>query len=109
LAHAKKRKKHLKKTLQIRMFLCTPKCIFISGPSDLAHAKIIEKRPKNHPKSQTTPLRNNKMSQLLHLQKNLKINQKSAHQFTRSLKYENLQKISSTRLVGAKFLAYFDT
>jgi hypothetical protein len=49
------------------------------------------------------------MSQLLHLQKNLKINQKSAHQFTRSLKYENLQKISSTRLVGAKFLAYFDT
>jgi hypothetical protein len=28
------------------LFLCTPKWIFISGPSQLAHAKIIEKEPK---------------------------------------------------------------
>jgi hypothetical protein len=32
--------------LQIRLFLHTPKWIFISGPDQLAHAKIAEKRPK---------------------------------------------------------------
>jgi hypothetical protein len=37
LAHAKK-KKTSKKTLQIRLFLCTPKWLFISGPNQLAHA-----------------------------------------------------------------------
>jgi hypothetical protein len=44
----------------------------------LAHAKIIEKRPKNHPKSQTTTLRNNKISQLLHLQKKILKSTKAA-------------------------------
>jgi hypothetical protein len=39
LAHAKKKGKHQKKkTLQIRLFLCTPKWLFISGPNQLAHA-----------------------------------------------------------------------
>jgi hypothetical protein len=46
----KKGKSSQKKTLQIHLFLCTSKWIFISGPSQLAHAKIIEndrKRAKN--------------------------------------------------------------
>jgi hypothetical protein len=47
----KKGKSNQKKTLQIRLFLCTSKWIFISGPSQLAHAKIIEKRPKKSQKS----------------------------------------------------------
>jgi hypothetical protein len=38
LAHAKKKENTKKKTLQIRLFLCTPKWLFISGPNQLAHA-----------------------------------------------------------------------
>jgi hypothetical protein len=47
LDQAIKRKKYPKKPLQIRLFLCTPKWIFIFGSSQLAHAKIIEKRAEN--------------------------------------------------------------
>jgi hypothetical protein len=36
------------------LFLNTAKWLFISRPSQLALARIIEKRAKNHPKSQTT-------------------------------------------------------
>jgi hypothetical protein len=31
------------------LLLITPKWLFISGPSHLAQAKIIEKRPKERP------------------------------------------------------------
>jgi hypothetical protein len=105
----KKGKNTLKKHYKFACFYAPQNVFLFLDQAIWRMQKSLKNDQKNHPKSQTTPLRNNKMSQLLHLQKNLKINQKSAHQFTRSLKYENLQKISPTRLVGAKFLAYFDT
>jgi hypothetical protein len=50
------------------------------------------------------PQKQQNIPTFLHLKKK---NHKINNQFTRSLEYENLQKISITRLVGAKFLAYF--
>jgi hypothetical protein len=45
-------------------FLNTPKRLFISGPRHLAHAKIIEKRPKERPMKK---IRNNrKEPKILH-------------------------------------------
>ena len=47
-------------TSQIRLFLCTPKRILISGPDQVAHAKIIGKRPKKdmeQPKRAQNPLK----------------------------------------------------
>jgi hypothetical protein len=42
--------KSTQKTLQNTLFLEIPKWVFISGPDQLTHEKIIEKRPKNHMK-----------------------------------------------------------
>jgi hypothetical protein len=83
------------------LFLGTPKWIFISGPIQLAHAKIIDKRAKNHPKSQATPLRNNQISLLLHPNfffKSTKIAPINSQEVSNMKIYK---KNSTARLVGA--------
>jgi hypothetical protein len=45
----KKKKKHLKKLYKFPCFQTSQKWLFISGPSQLAHAKVIESYSKTFP------------------------------------------------------------